>query len=120
MSRLENTETKLALAKSDFSKVKTNEWKLLEMAMQDGDNKALEIVRNFHLERDLGFLKASEEDTEDTSFNKDSSLATRASDHPSISVESVQLADSTAIYPKEAATNDNSTINSIKTPPPGR
>lgn len=45
--------------------------------MQNGEgNKVLDIIGNFHIERDSSFLEALGKDVEDTSFDKGTSLAT--------------------------------------------
>lgn len=58
----------MSLEKSCLSKVKSNEAKLLEDAMQVKSNQVVNIIRRFHPEWGSNFLDVREKDVENTFF----------------------------------------------------
>jgi hypothetical protein len=78
----------------------------------------IDIIRSFHLGRNLDFLEVREEDANDTSFYENTPQATGSFDNPSTFVIPSQPIDYVVIPSSELAAKNKPTNIYVDAPPP--
>lgn len=86
--------------------------------MEDGRNKVIDINRSFHLEWNIEFLEAREENVEDTLSSEVLPLASEAQDIPSVLIDPFHPTGYHAIPPIEVMATSELAKPPAFAPPP--